>query len=216
MAEGSFGAVAIDNLGPGSVGKWSFYIENGRVMEIVGLFLAGMVLQRRKLFAEAGERRGFWLAVAIAGALGWLAAQGVTQWIDANPLDPSQAQSGAWLLDQARGLPAMVFQVAGFVLLWHSPLQNLLGWLAAPGRMTLTLYIGQSIVFAPLLYGYGFGWWDDLSNAQMVAMGIAAFALQAWGAALWYRRFRYGPLEWLWRAATRWDWQVPMRREVAV
>ncbi len=215
LAEGSFGAVALNNLGPGSVGKWSFYIENGRAMEIVGLFLIGMVLQRRRLFADAGVRRVFWLVVALAGAVGWLAAQGITQWVDANPLDPAQAQSGAWLLEQARSLPAMVFQVAVFVLIWHSPLQVLVGWLAAPGRMTLTLYIFQSIVFAPLLYGYGFGWWDDLSNAQMAAVGIVAFALQAWGAALWFRAYRYGPLEWLWRAGTRTTLTVPFKKAVS-
>ncbi|HSG33159.1 MAG TPA: DUF418 domain-containing protein [Sphingomonadaceae bacterium] len=215
LAEGSFGAVALDNLGPGTVGKWSFYIENGRVMEIVGLFLIGMLLQRRRLFADAGARRGFWLVVGLAGALGWLAAQGMTQWIEANPLDPRQAQTGAWLLEQARGLPAMAFQVAVFVLVWHSPARLLLAWLAAPGRMTLTLYIGQSIVFAPLLYGYGFGWWDDLTNAEMVAIGVLTFALQAVLAALWFRAFRYGPLEWLWRAGTRTTLAVPLRRTAA-
>ena len=30
-------------------------------------------------------------------------------------------------------------------------------------------------------------------------------------AALWFRRFRYGPLEWLWRAATRTTLAVPFR-----
>ena len=36
------------------------------------------------------------------------------------------------------------------------------------------------------------------------------FAAQA-AAHAWLRRFRYGPLEWLWRGATYWQWQ-PLRR----
>jgi uncharacterized protein len=212
LAEGTFGAVALNNLGPGSVGKWSFYIETGRVMEIVGLFLVGMLLQRRRLFAEAGERKALWLAIAGASGVAWLAATGVAQWLEANPLSAGQAQSGAWLIDQARSLPAMGFQVALFALLWQSPARLLLGWLAAPGRMTLTLYVGQSVVFAPLLYGYGLGWWDQFSNAEMVVVGIVSFALQAALAALWFRAFRYGPLEWLWRVGTRTTMKVPFRR----
>jgi uncharacterized protein len=215
LAEGSFGAVALDNLGPGSVGKWSYYIETGRVMEIVGLFLVGMVLQRRRLFADAGNRRGLWLAVAGVSGAAWLAALGIARWLEAHPLAPEQAQSGAWLIDQARSLPAMAFQVAAFVLLWHAGGQRFLAWLAAPGRMTLTLYVGQSIVFAPLLYGYGLGWWDNFDNREMVAIGIASFALQTILAALWFRAFRYGPLEWLWRAATRTTLAVPFRRSPA-
>jgi uncharacterized protein len=77
--------------------------------------------------------------------------------------------------------------------------------------MTLTLYVGQSLVAAPLLYGYGFALHDDFSHAQMVVIGIVAFALQLALTAWWFRAFRYGPLEWLWRAATRTTLAVPFR-----
>ena len=101
--------------------------------------------------------------------------------------------------------------MAAFALLWHSPGGRLLAGLAPAGRMTLTLYVGQSLVFAPILYGYGLGLWDDFSHLQMVLIGLIAFAAQLALAALWYRSFRYGPLEWLWRAATRTTLAVPFR-----
>ena len=34
-------------------------------------------------------------------------------------------------------------------------------------------------------------------------------------AQAWFRHFRYGPLEWLWRAATRTSLDVPFARRVA-
>src|SRR3990170_8848532 len=71
LAKGSMLAVAADNLGPGTVGKWSFFLETGRVMEIGGLFLVGMVLHRRRLFADAADKRGTWLAIAGASAALW-------------------------------------------------------------------------------------------------------------------------------------------------
>jgi uncharacterized protein len=116
-------------------------------------------------------------------------------------------------VDQWRALAATAFQVAAFVLLWITPLRALLGWLAAPGRMTLTLYVGQSLIAAPLLYGFGLGLWDDLSQGELVLAGVVLFAAQAAGAALWYRGFRYGPLEWLWRAGTRTTLAIPFRRQ---
>ena len=208
LASGSFTQALLANFGPGSVNKWSFYFENGRVVEIAGLFLIGIVLQRRGLFAEAGERRGFWLAVLAAGAALW-AATGLLA-----PAPSGVAMADTWFaaaFDEYRTLGATAFQVAAFILLWHSPWGSALASFAPAGRMTLTLYVGQSLVFAPLLYGYGFGLWNDLSHSQMVLIGLAAFVAQLALAAWWFQHFRYGPLEWLWRAATRTTLAVPFR-----
>jgi uncharacterized protein len=195
--------------------KWSFYLETGRVVEIAGLFLVGMLLQRRALFAEAAARRGSWLAVATAGALLWLAVTLIEPVVLPPAPEaggaPMQRQSIEWLTGQWRALSAMAFQVALFVLAWHSPLGRLLALLVPAGRMTLTLYVGQSLLAAGLLYGYGLGLYDDLSSPSMVLGGVAAFAAQIALAALWFRAFRYGPLEWLWRAGTRTTLAVPFR-----
>lgn len=207
LAEGSAIAVALDNLGPGTVGKWSFYLETGRVTEIAGLFLAGMVLHRRRLFLDAAQHRGTWLAIAAVSGVLW----GLANAAPAAFGTEAQRQSADWLLAQARNLPAMAFQVGVFVLLWQSPVRRLLATLALAGRMTLTLYIGQSILGVLLFYGYGLDLWDKVSNAEAVLWGIAAFAVQMAMAAWWFRRFRYGPLEWLWRAGTRTTLAVPLR-----
>ena len=208
LATGSFAEVLAANLGPGSVNKWSYYFENGRAVEIAGLFLVGMVLQRRALFAEAGEHRGLWLAVLAAGAALWAAAGLLA------PGPSGVAMADTWLgaaFDEYSTLGATAFQVAAFALLWHSPGGRLLAGLAPAGRMTLTLYVRQSLVFAPILYASALGLWDDFSHLQMVLIGLIAFAAQLALAALWYRSFRYGPLEWLWRAATRTTLAVPFR-----
>lgn len=207
LAEGSAIAVALDNLGPGSVGKWSFYLETGRVTEIAGLFLAGMVLHRRRLFLDAAQHRGTWLAIAAVSGVLW----GLANAAPAAFGTEAQRQSADWLLAQVRNLPAMAFQVGVFVLLWQSPVRRLLATLAPAGRMTLTLYIGQSILGVLLFYGYGLDLWDKVSNAEAVLWGIAAFAVQMAMAAWWFRHFRYGPLEWLWRAGTRTTLAVPFR-----
>ena len=216
QATGTFGEALASNAGPGMASKWSFYLETGRVVEIAGLFLVGMLLQRRALFAGAGGRRGLWLAIAAAAGVLWLVVAQLEPLVLPPAPEaggaPMQRQSIEWLTGEWRALTAMAFQVAVFVLAWHSPLQRMLATLVPAGRMTLTLYVGQSLVFAPVLYGYGIGLWDDLTNAETVLWGLAAFVLQLALAALWFRAFRYGPLEWLWRAATRTTLAVPFRR----
>lgn len=216
QATGSLGEALASNAGPGMRAKWSFYLETGRVVEIAGLFLVGMLLQRRALFAKAGERLGWWLAVAVGAAATWGLVALVEPHVLPAPPEaggaPMQRQSVEWLTGQWRALSAMAFHVALFVLAWHSPLRRLLATLVPAGKMTLTLYVGQSLVAAPLLYGYGLALYDDLSTPAILAWGVAAFALQLVLAAWWFRAFRYGPLEWLWRAATRTTLDVPFRR----
>jgi uncharacterized protein len=216
LAYGSFGEVLAANAGPGMASKWSYYLETGRMVEIAGLFLLGMVIQRRGWFADARRHQAGWLvALGSSAALWALAAWAGPSMLPAGPDaggTPMVRQSFESAVDQWRALGATGFQVALFVLMWLGPLRVLLGWLAAPGKMTLTLYVGQSFVAGPLLYGFGLGLWDDLSQRQLAFAGVLLFAAQAAVAALWFRAYRYGPLEWLWRAATRTTLSVPFRQ----
>jgi uncharacterized protein len=216
QASGSLAEAIASNAGPGMVAKWSFYLETGRVLEIAGLFLVGMVLQRRALFAQPGQRRPLWLGIAAVSGLLWLVVSQFEPLILPPPPEaggaPMQRQAIEWFAGQWRALSAMAFQVALFVLAWQTPLGRGLRVLVPAGRMTLTLYVGQSLIAAGLLYGYGLGLYDDLSSGVMVLGGFGAFALQLALAALWFRAFRYGPLEWLWRAGTRTTLAVPFRR----
>jgi uncharacterized protein len=43
---------------------------------------------------------------------------------------------------------------------------------------------------------------------------LAIFVLQLWYSPLWLKHFRFGPLEWLWRALTYWS--LPPFRRAAV
>lgn len=212
LASGSLAEVLAVNSGPGLLSKWSFYLENGRAVEIVGLFLIGMVLRRRALFADAAERRGMWVAILIAGAAVWSIAslaESRTLPVEGHAM---VVDSITTLFTRYRAVGATFFQIALFVLAWHTPLGRPLAILVPAGRMTLTLYVLQSLVFAPLFYGFGLGLYDDLSNRATILIGIAAFAVQILLAAAWFRVFRYGPLEWLWRVGTRGDFATPLRR----
>nr|WP_263858556.1 DUF418 domain-containing protein [Coralloluteibacterium stylophorae] len=91
---------------------------------------------------------------------------------------------------------------------------RLRAWLAPAGRMALTNYILQSLVASLVFYGYGAGLYGQIGRAGQCGLVLAVFAAQLVISRWWMGRFAYGPLEWLWRAATWLRWP-PLRRAAA-
>jgi uncharacterized protein len=83
--------------------------------------------------------------------------------------------------------------------------------LAAVGRMSLTTYLTQSLISVTLYYHYGFGLYGHVGFDGVLGITVAVFAAQMCASVWWLRRFRFGPMEWLWRSAAYGRAQ-PMRR----
>ena len=58
----------------------------------------------------------------------------------------------------------------------------------------------QSMVLGCLFYGYGMGLFGRLGSAGAAGIGAAIYSAQLGISHLWLQRFRFGPLEWLWRS----------------
>ena len=82
---------------------------------------------------------------------------------------------------------------------------------AAAGRMAFTSYLMHSLVLTTVFYGYGFGLYGQVSRIWQMAFVVAVIGLQLWFSPWWLTRFRFGPMEWLWRSLTYWQPQ-PMRK----
>jgi uncharacterized protein len=94
----------------------------------------------------------------------------------------------------------------GLILCWGrgdflQPLQNLL---AKVGRMAFTLYIMQSVICAVIFYGYGFDLFGKVSRSELWLYVIGIWALQLAFAAVWFKYFKRGPLEAVWRKGYEW------------
>jgi uncharacterized protein len=85
--------------------------------------------------------------------------------------------------------------------------QRMLAWAAPVGRMAFTNYLGQSLILGWIFYGYGFGLFGKLSVSTVFAIGVVLYAMQAAVSAWWLGRYRYGPVEWLWRSLMYGRWQ---------
>jgi uncharacterized protein len=83
--------------------------------------------------------------------------------------------------------------------------------LAGVGRLALTVYLTQTLIFTTLFYGYGFGQAYRLGPVAVTAWAVVIFAVQVVLCHWWLKYFRFGPAEWLWRSLTYLKWQ-PLRR----
>ncbi len=90
-----------------------------------------------------------------------------------------------------------------FVIIYkRSGGQKWLSKFAPYGRMALSNYFFQSIIGTFILFGWGMGYLGELRNMYTFGIAIAIIIIQMWISSWWLKKFRYGPLEWLWRSAT--------------
>jgi uncharacterized protein len=92
--------------------------------------------------------------------------------------------------------------------LWQAFQQHL----AAVGKMALTNYIMQTIIATTLFYGHGLGWFGTIDRFGLLLVILGIWSIQLLLSPLWIARFRYGPLEWLWRSLSYGAIQ-PIRKE---
>jgi uncharacterized protein len=86
--------------------------------------------------------------------------------------------------------------------------------LAAAGQMAFSNYILQTLLCTTIFYGHGLGRFGQVSRTAQLGIVLAIWILQLMVSPWWLRRFRFGPLEWLWRSLT-YGARQPFRRPVA-
>jgi uncharacterized protein len=74
--------------------------------------------------------------------------------------------------------------------------------MAPAGRMSLTVYIGESALMSFIFSAYGLGYFGQWGAFPVVLAGIACWAVLTVFAWLWMQKFKQGPLEFLMSAMT--------------
>jgi uncharacterized protein len=81
----------------------------------------------------------------------------------------------------------------------------------AAGQMALTNYLGMSFVMALIFQGWGLGLFDRFNRFEQWGFLLLGCVLMLGWSQPWLTRFRFGPLEWVWRCLTYWR-LFPLRR----
>lgn len=218
LAKASFSELFVINSWDGLTAKWLFFVESGRGIQLVGLFIVGLILGRIGFFTEV-ERfaRARLLALVIT-----LAATVFFYWgeiyLKQLPADIFQEKGMAKMyLEQIAGSYLSTAIMASILLLFiqfylWQPTGKFLNLLAPCGRISLSIYLIQAVVGIPLFYPAGFGGYLTLGQTNSLLIGIVFYGILIVVAHWWVKRFYYGPVEWVWRSATYLSTQVPFKR----
>lgn len=177
------------------------FVDGNRYFKVLGLFLVGFVIGRRKIYADLNAHSSLLRRFARWGLLIGL------------PLSVIYAVSGVnghpWgkavhTLLYTLSVYPLGFAYAALLGLFCIRHRHIALWriFAAPGRMALTNYISQSLIGMWLFYGIGLGLGASvgLGATELIALGV--FSFQVLFSMGWLRFFRFGPLEWIWRMLT--------------
>lgn len=173
------------------------------LVETVPLMLIGMALYRYGLFEgrlDRGKmRRWGWIGV-IAGALLTAPFGLSTMRLDFPLMFTQFAFNGpvAFL-----HLP-MVLGLAALLSLWApAASQTWLGQrFVAAGRMAFSNYVGGSALMMLIFQGWAGGQWAQFHRDGLLLAVLLGWVLMLAWSKPWLDRFRYGPLEWIWRCLT--------------
>lgn len=186
----------------------------GRGYQTLALFFLGLLIGRRRYFENIEEnmpltrkvfKRSIWFTLGFLVLCGGLFA------FSKGDMEKLSAQFAMTFYNLFNLSFALLIATAFIILYQRSKNQKFLINLAPYGKMGLTNYLLQSIIFVPIFYGFGLGLATQINLAISIALGIVIFCLQVVISKWWLSHFIYGPFEWLWRSLT-WLKLQPMVR----
>lgn len=199
------------------VEQWSMLLQNLILgpIETIPLMMIGMGLYRNGFLLGQESRETYVRTCRLMMAIGlpfFILLVAIAYVQDFNII---------WMMNLAMAwsmLPRL-FMIIGYVALFiliiqrfqHNPM---LHRVAAAGRAAFSNYLGTSILMTFVFYGWGLGYFDQFGRFYLQLFVLGTWALMLLWSKPWLMRFRYGPLEWLWRSLAKGQAQ-PMQLRVA-
>ena len=164
----------------------------------LSMFLLGLAAGRAGLLSDPAKHTRLWRSFVIVGVLIGLPAGIASAWLGLVPEDPTGVYGIAGVVLGFALAPALSAGYVGAIALMSH--RRFLPCAEPAGRMSLTGYLGESIILSAIFCGWGLGLFGVLSLTQslLVALGVW-IALEVF-AKQWLRRYAYGPFEWVLRS----------------
>ncbi|WP_235993073.1 DUF418 domain-containing protein [Heyndrickxia sporothermodurans] len=166
------------------------------LFSVIPLMMIGAGAAKLKWLQSAQSERKKWLFILIISLPLGLFLKSLPMFVDSN--------LAFKYIEQSLGGTILSFAYVAIIALFMSYkwTGRLLKPFAASGRMSLTIYITQSIVGTFIFYGYGLGLYSKLTLGTSMLLAIGIFIIQVVLAEIWFMKFKYGPLEKIWRYFT--------------
>ncbi|MDA2912845.1 DUF418 domain-containing protein [Acidobacteriia bacterium AH_259_A11_L15] len=176
-----------------------------------GLMLVGMGLYKLGVFSARGSPRFYAGLIAAALLVGVPVVVYGINWNFSHGWPPVSLFYGSQF-NYWGSLLVSLGWVGAVMLICQ---RRALGWLtrrlAAVGQMAFSNYFLHTLICTTIFYGHGLGLFGSVERWGQIVIVFAVWGLQLLVSPIWLRRFRFGPLEWLWRSLT-YGQRQPMRR----
>ncbi|HEU4965704.1 MAG TPA: DUF418 domain-containing protein [Bacilli bacterium] len=182
----------------------------GSMPTLLTMFLLGVWAGKKRIFHNLGQHVKFLRIVLVVGLV---VGGGLTLFEVFGPQPMTDSQNFWFRMFWYRlADPALCFfYIATLALLLQNRVwQTRLAPLAFVGRMAISNYLLCSVICTTIFYNYGFGLFTKVGPAKGLLMTLLIYTLLMVFSVFWLSKYRFGPVEWLWRTLT-YGKRQPMR-----
>jgi len=191
----------LDSIGP-RVELWAFGLVSGIFLQggmAFAAFLLGVRMARTKFLTSPLDRsqnskmirRGIAFGLPIQFAAAYVMLR------NEQSADTSEAIYLCSLFLTFIAAPLLSMAYVGLIRKFLADRPKMVIWMKSAGRMSLTMYISQSLITTMIFGRWGLGLFQELETWQIFTLAIAIWVVLAFFATLCLRRYKQGPLEWL-------------------
>lgn len=183
---------------------------------IFGVMLLGMALYKSGFLSASWSSMRYLIVAVPALVIGL----GLSHWGSQEWLATDFAIARLWAVEGSNYVGSLFAALGYASVVMLICKAGIFGWLvhifAATGRMAFTNYLTQTLIMTFIFVGApGLGLYGTLERIEQVQLVAAVWLLQLIWSPLWLSRFRFGPLEWLWRSLTYGQFQPISKAKAA-
>ena len=193
---------------PARLELWVYGVSTGIFLQ-GGLAFAGFLLglrmarsqflsspidkQKNKQLMKVGLLLGAPIQLLSAALLVW----------NEQKAEPSEATHILALFVSFIAAPLLSMFYVGVIRKFVEEKPHLVSWMKPAGKMSLTIYISQSVITSMIFGPWGLGLFQELQTWQVLLLAIGIWLGLVLFATHWLKKFQQGPLESLMGALTR-------------
>ncbi len=187
---------------PARLELWVYGVSSGVFLQgglAFAAFLMGVRMARSKFLSTSFDKevntklmkKGLFFGLPIQ----ILAATVLVQ--NENKAEPSEAIYLISLFTSFMAAPLLSIFYIALIRKLVSDKPNLLSWIGPAGKMSLTVYILQSVITSLIFGPWGFGLFQQLQTWMVLLLAVGIWIILVYFATTWLKRYKQGPLEWL-------------------
>jgi uncharacterized protein len=169
---------------------------------VMGVFFIGVSFIRSGRLLDLKANRSFFLKIIALGGCAALILMLAAQAFYGNGMITAKGMLYQSLFMMASLPQSLCYLAIIAYAMSYEATAKCLNLLAPAGKMALTNYLMQSVISSGVFFGYGLGMWNQWGRTDLLVFVVFVFIMQVIISHIWLRYFRYGPMEWLWRAIT--------------